>query len=140
MSSDVVGLLGREKTIEVIRRFLEEAAVDGRALLFTGPTGIGRTAVIEAAVTMAVATGAMVLTAAGVADESDVPFAGLSQLLTPLDGVVQLDPGQHRRPGRPPTAPPIRGDAVRLRRRGQVPGLRAGRAQRRPRTSPNAGE
>ena len=96
VSSNVVALLGREKEIEVIRRFLEVAAADGHALLFTGPAGIGRTAVLETAASMASAAGAVVVRAAGVADEADLPFAGLSQLLAPLGDVVQrLDPG-HR--------------------------------------------
>ena len=78
MSPDVVALLGREKDIEVIQWFLERAAVDGDALLITGPAGIGKTAVLDAAVTMASAAGAWVARAQGVEDEADLPFAGLS--------------------------------------------------------------
>ncbi|MBV9921782.1 MAG: helix-turn-helix domain-containing protein [Pseudonocardia sp.] len=89
-------LLGREKEIEAVRRFLEAAAVDGQALLFTGPAGIGQTALLDAALTMAADAGAVVVRATGAADETDLPFAGLSQLLAPLDAVVErLAPG-HR--------------------------------------------
>lgn len=94
MSFHVVDLLGRQTEIEVVRRFLEDAAADGRALMLTGPAGIGRTAVLEMAMSRASASGAWVATAHGVADEVDLPFAGLSQLLAPLDGVVErLGPG-----------------------------------------------
>jgi hypothetical protein len=90
----VVDLLGRHKEIEVVRRFLGDAATAGGALLFTGPAGIGRTAVLEMAMSTASATGAWVFRAAGVPDEADLPFAGLSQLLAPLGGVVErLAPG-----------------------------------------------
>ncbi|HEY0817092.1 MAG TPA: LuxR family transcriptional regulator [Pseudonocardia sp.] len=92
----MVDLLGRQREFDVVRRFLEDAAVAGRALLLTGPAGIGRTAVLEMAMSTASAAGAWVARAQGVADETDVPFAGLSQLLAPLDEVVErLDPGPH---------------------------------------------
>lgn len=94
MSHHVVDLLGRQREIEVVRRFLEDTVADGRTLLFTGPAGIGRTAVLEMAMSTASDAGAWVARAQGVADEADLPFAGLSQLLAPLDGVVErLDPG-----------------------------------------------
>ena len=92
MSSAVVGLFGRDEEMRAIRSFLRAAASDGGALLITGPTGIGKTAVLDEAVRSASAGGGQVLTAACVEDEADLPFAGLSQLLAPvMDTVVGLD-------------------------------------------------
>ncbi len=96
MSSAVVALLGRDAEIEVVRRFLEEAAVDGRCLLLTGSAGIGRTAVLDAAATMASAAGAWVARAQGVEDEADLPFAGLSRLLASAEEVVERLHPLHR--------------------------------------------
>lgn len=96
MSAAPADLLGRDGEIEVIRRFLRSAASDGGALLITGPAGIGKTAVLDATVRMASAAGAQVMTAAGLEDETDVPFAGLSQLLAPfMDTVLRMGSG-HR--------------------------------------------
>ncbi len=96
MSGDVAALFGRDDDLEVICAFLADAAEGGRALLLTGPAGIGRTALLAASVTTAQAAGALVVRAAGAADEADLPYAGLGQLLAPFDGVVErLDP-DHR--------------------------------------------
>ena len=43
-------LVGREEELEVIRSFLQTAAVDGGTLLLTGEQGIGKTALLGAAV------------------------------------------------------------------------------------------
>jgi DNA-binding CsgD family transcriptional regulator len=86
-------LFGRHTEIEVVRRFLEDAAADGRALVLTGPAGIGRTALLELTMSTASAAGVWVVSAQGAAEEADLPFAGLSQLLAPLGGVMdRLDP------------------------------------------------
>jgi DNA-binding CsgD family transcriptional regulator len=96
MSAAPVGLLGRDDEIEVVAEFLRAAASDGGALLITGPAGIGKTVVLEAAVEMASAGGARVLRAAGVEDEAELAFAGLSQLLAPfMDAVGRLE-SDHR--------------------------------------------
>ena len=100
MSSTVVPhgrlLHGREADVAVVRRFLAAAAVDGRALLLTGPAGIGRTALLDLAATAAAFSGAFVVRAAGVEDEAGLPFAGLGQLLAPLTPAVDRLAPPHR--------------------------------------------
>ena len=76
-------LLGRESECEAIDRLLD-AARDSRSgvLVLRGDAGIGKTALLEHA--LAHADGMRVLTGAGVEAESELPFAGLHQLLWPI--------------------------------------------------------
>jgi len=63
----------------------------GGALLVVGAAGIGRSTVLRVAAERATARGAMVLRAAGVEQESELPFAGLHQVLHPvLDALPRL--------------------------------------------------
>jgi DNA-binding CsgD family transcriptional regulator len=87
-------LLGRDREMAAIERLLEEAR-DSRsgALVLRGEPGIGKSALLEHAVERA--AGMRVLTATGVEAESELPFAGLHQLLWPvLDRVDGLPPVQ----------------------------------------------
>src|SRR4051812_15223616 len=75
-------LVGR--TAELARlRALAEGAAAGRSgvLVVTGEPGIGKTALLRAAAEEA---GVRVLRAAGVESESELPFAGLHELLRPV--------------------------------------------------------
>jgi DNA-binding CsgD family transcriptional regulator len=76
-------LLGRESECTAIDRLLE-AARDSRSgvLVVRGDAGIGKTALLQHAVNRADAM--RVLTGAGVEAESELPFAGLHQLLWPV--------------------------------------------------------
>jgi DNA-binding CsgD family transcriptional regulator len=89
-------LHGRDEEVAVIHRFLAGSAVDGCALLLTGPAGIGRTALLDVAAAVSAASGAFVVQAAGVEDEADLPFAGLGQLLAPLAAAVDRLAPRHR--------------------------------------------
>ena len=63
----------------------------GGALLVVGAAGIGRSTVLRVAAERAIARGALVLRAAGVEQESELPFAGLHQVLHPvLDALPRL--------------------------------------------------
>jgi transcriptional regulator with AAA-type ATPase domain len=42
-------LVGRDRELELIRSFLDRAAVDGEALLLWGEPGVGKTALLDAA-------------------------------------------------------------------------------------------
>jgi DNA-binding CsgD family transcriptional regulator len=77
-------LAGRDADLSVVRAFLDKARVNGAALLLTGEPGVGKSALLDAAHEMAVATGTWVMRAAGVELEADVSFSGLSQVLLPL--------------------------------------------------------
>ncbi|HVX31726.1 MAG TPA: AAA family ATPase, partial [Solirubrobacterales bacterium] len=83
-------LLGRRTESEALAGLL--AAVRGgesRCLVVRGEPGIGKTALVEAAV--AGAEGFRVLRAVGVEAEAELPYAGLHQLCRPvLDGVDSL--------------------------------------------------
>ena len=75
--------VGRERERARIDRLLEEAR-GGRsaALLLHGEAGIGKTALMRWAIGQA--TGLRVLRARGIETESDIAFAGLAELVTPL--------------------------------------------------------
>jgi DNA-binding CsgD family transcriptional regulator len=76
-------LVGRSREIEVLRRALADAREGrGRALLLTGPPGIGKTALLEAAVREG--DGFRVLRARALESESGLAFAGLSDLVKPV--------------------------------------------------------
>jgi DNA-binding CsgD family transcriptional regulator len=75
--------VGRERERARIDRLLQDARA-GRsgALLLHGEAGIGKTALMRWAIGQA--TGMRVLRARGIETESDIPFAGLAELVTPL--------------------------------------------------------
>jgi len=75
--------VGRERERARIDRLLAEArAGKSGALLLHGEAGIGKTALMRWAIGQA--TGLRVLRARGIETESDIPFAGLAELVTPL--------------------------------------------------------
>ena len=89
-------LVGREPERARIDRLLHDARA-GRsgALLLVGEAGIGKTALLEHARAEAVAAGMPVLRARGMQTESDLPFAGLGELLGPLlDRLDAIPPTQ----------------------------------------------
>jgi DNA-binding CsgD family transcriptional regulator len=75
--------VGRERERARIDRLLSDARA-GRsgALLLHGEAGIGKTALMRWAIGQA--TGMRVLRARGIETESDIPFAGLAELVNPL--------------------------------------------------------
>jgi DNA-binding CsgD family transcriptional regulator len=86
-------LVGRDRDIAAIRAFVDQAAEHGGALVVSGDAGVGKTALIEAAVSDAVKAGLRLLRATGAQFEANVSFSGLHQLLFPLLGehLDQLD-------------------------------------------------
>lgn len=91
--SEAGPLVGRDLDIAAIRAFTDQAAARGGALVVSGDAGVGKTALIEAAVSYAAEAGMRVLRVTGAEFEADVSFAGLHQLLFPLLGshLDQLD-------------------------------------------------
>ena len=76
-------LLGRDREREAIDRLLSDArASRSGALVLRGEPGIGKSALLEHAVERA--DGMRVLSASGIEAESELPFAGLHQLLWPV--------------------------------------------------------
>jgi DNA-binding CsgD family transcriptional regulator len=81
--------------VALIDSFLVESAIGGGALLLTGGPGVGKTILLDFAAEAAKAAGTRVLRGVGVEFEADVTYAGLHQILLPLDGEFGLlDPGQ----------------------------------------------
>jgi DNA-binding CsgD family transcriptional regulator len=88
-------LHGRDVEIAAVGALLDAArAGDGGALVVRGAPGVGKTALLEEARTRA--ADMQLLGARGVEAESDLPFAGLHQLLRPAWPVVEALPGPHR--------------------------------------------
>ena len=89
-------LVGREQERARIDRLLGDArGGQSGALLLVGEAGIGKTALLEHARAAAVAAGMPILRARGMQTETDIPFAGLSELLGPLlDRLDAIPPTQ----------------------------------------------
>ncbi|WP_327136570.1 ATP-binding protein [Streptomyces sp. NBC_01340] len=75
-------IVGREAEFVELSRLA--ASPDGRALLLRGEAGVGKSVLLDAAAAHATALGHRVVRAAGVEAETQLPFAGLHQLLYPL--------------------------------------------------------
>lgn len=88
-------LIGRESERRVIERLIAGARVGSSGVLvITGEPGIGKTALVEEATTLA--AGMRVLRARGTDAELEVPFGGLLQLLRPALGELDRIPAPQR--------------------------------------------
>ena len=89
-------LVGRAREQRAVRELLAAARVGaGGALLLSGEAGIGKSTLVRAAAEVADDAGMRVLRATGTRAETEVPFAGLLELLRPvLDGLDRLPPPQ----------------------------------------------
>ena len=76
--------MGRGGELALIGAFVERACTGGDTLLLFGEPGAGKTALLDAAAGAASDAGTLVLRAAGVEFEADLPFSGLHQVLLPL--------------------------------------------------------
>lgn len=82
MESVVGAMVGRDSEREVLSAFV--AASGGRALVLRGDSGVGKSALLGHVSQLAAAERHVVIRAAGVEAESELPFAGLHQVLYPL--------------------------------------------------------
>jgi DNA-binding CsgD family transcriptional regulator len=88
-------LVGRDPELAMIRALRADSGRRGGVLVLVGDAGVGKTALLDAVVAEAVASGTRVLRASGVEFAGEISFAGLHQLLLPLlDRVGELPPGQ----------------------------------------------
>ena len=89
-------LLGRDRELGEIGRFLDGAHERGRALVVWGEAGIGKSAVLSTASLIAGDRGMSVVSTSGVRSEIDLPFAGLHQLMRPWLGQLERLPPLQR--------------------------------------------
>jgi DNA-binding CsgD family transcriptional regulator len=90
------GLLGREAEMERLTSLLDGVALQGGALALVGDPGIGKSALLANAAEQAVERGMTVLKTSGVQSETNLPFAGLAQLLHPVAGSIDRLPDSQR--------------------------------------------
>jgi DNA-binding CsgD family transcriptional regulator len=79
-------LVGRDRDLEFLRSFVEEASEQGGAMLVTGDAGVGKSALLDRVATECRRAGAQVLRATGAEFEAALSFSGLSHLLQPVLG------------------------------------------------------
>jgi DNA-binding CsgD family transcriptional regulator len=88
-------LLGRAPERARLRSMLDDVrAGDSRAVILRGEAGIGKSALLEHAVHLA--DDFVVLRATGYESESEIPFAGLSDILRPIAGRLAALPAPQR--------------------------------------------
>jgi DNA-binding CsgD family transcriptional regulator len=86
MTYRATALAGRDRELEILAGFLEQAAAEGGAFLLVGEPGAGKTALLDAAADAAREAGTAVLRAAGVQFEADLTYSGLHQVLLQVFG------------------------------------------------------
>ncbi|MEO3808850.1 AAA family ATPase [Sphaerisporangium sp. B11E5] len=79
-------LFGREREVAAVEELVDRVHERGEALVVRGEAGIGKSALLEAAIGRARERGVVVSGAAGVQSETHLPFAGLHQLVQPMLG------------------------------------------------------
>src|SRR5213082_2882889 len=78
-------VVGRARQLREITALLGQGPAAGRALLLSGEPGVGKSALLGEVVRVLSGAGARVLSAVGVRFESELAYAGLHQLLLPLN-------------------------------------------------------
>ena len=90
-------LYGREHELQVVADLVGELAEGaGGVLVVCGEAGIGKSALLAAAATLAADSGVRVLSATGIQAEARLPFAGLHQLLRPVLPLAERLPPPQR--------------------------------------------
>jgi DNA-binding CsgD family transcriptional regulator len=80
----VLSLVGREREAALIGGLLDHIDSRGAAAVVEGAAGVGKSALLSGARTVARDRGFAVMSTAGVQSEADLPFAGLHRLLRPV--------------------------------------------------------
>lgn len=88
-------LLGRSRELAHIDGMLQRAATEGAsaAVVVVGEAGIGKSALGDAAADSAAGRGTTILRTCGIESDSTIPFAGLGDLLRPVQDLVAELPG-----------------------------------------------
>ncbi|MCQ4212942.1 AAA family ATPase [Streptomyces longispororuber] len=77
-------LVGRDAELRALAEFVRQATPHGAVRVLSGQAGAGRSALLEAAVSAAIAAGVRVLRCSGVRGAVPVALSGLRQILWPL--------------------------------------------------------
>lgn len=97
MTGPVRRIVGREHELEVLLAAIDAAGSAGSAIAVCGEPGIGKSVLLQAAARRGQERGHLVLRATGVEAESQLPFAGLHELIRPVLGPADaLAPPQRR--------------------------------------------
>ncbi|MGP3963187.1 ATP-binding protein [Nonomuraea sp. 3N208] len=80
-------LFGREAELKALAKLIDDPG-DGSGVLIRGEAGIGKSALVAEAVSAASVAGLRVLTTTGVEAEQNLAYAGLHQLLYPIQAGV----------------------------------------------------
>ena len=88
LSGPALQIVGRDHEIEVLTTAVDSAAKSGCVLAVCGEPGIGKSVLIEATARRGQERGHLVLRATGVEAESQLPFAGLHELICPVLGAA----------------------------------------------------
>ena len=89
-------LVGREDEVARVDGLIERVPEGGAALVVSGETGVGKSALLHFARARADARGFRTLSTVGVESEAELAFAGLHQLLYPIMRLIELLPGPQR--------------------------------------------
>ncbi len=89
-------IFGRERELSQLYGLVDRVQERGAALLVRGEEGIGKSTLLAAAGRRAEDVGMQVLHATGVQSETQLPFAGLHQLMLPVLGEVDRLPAPQR--------------------------------------------
>ncbi|MFG2729959.1 AAA family ATPase [Streptomyces canus] len=90
-------VVGRARQLREITGLLGQGSAAGRALLLSGEPGVGKSALLGEVARVMSGAGARVLSAVGVRSESELAYAGLHQLLLPLNDRIERLEDTHRR-------------------------------------------
>src|SRR5262245_32586398 len=89
-------IIGRGPELERLERLIETVQVRGSSVVIVGEAGIGTSTWLRAAVERASDAGFCVLTTTAVEAEADFPYAGLHQVLRPIQHVAGVLPEAQR--------------------------------------------
>ncbi|WP_406120889.1 AAA family ATPase [Streptomyces canus] len=90
-------VVGRARQLREITALLGQGSAGSRALLLSGEPGVGKSALLGEVARVMSGAGAQVLSAVGVRFESELAYAGLHQLLLPLNNRIEHLEDTHRR-------------------------------------------
>ncbi|KKD04194.1 hypothetical protein TN53_30655 [Streptomyces sp. WM6386] len=90
-------MVGRARQLREITALLGQGSVAGRALLLSGEPGVGKSVLLGEVARVMAGAGARVLSAVGVRSEAELAYAGLHQLLLPLNDRIERLEDAHRR-------------------------------------------